>query len=103
MFFTHVNDLVSRSCRIEGENLMYNGDALKYMQEGIPGEYLGLAVKSGFGIRNWGRVTWIGFVTAGQKIQNGIYPVYLYYRKQGILILAYGVSETSGPQGVQSL
>ena len=47
------NDLVSRSRRIEGENLMYNGDALKYMQEGIPGEYLGLDVKSGFGIGNW--------------------------------------------------
>ena len=98
MFFTHVNDLVLRSRRIEGENLTYNGDALKEMQEGIPGEYHGLDVKSGFGIGNWGRVTWIGFVTAGQKIQNGIYPVYLYYRKQGILILAYGISETSGPQ-----
>ena len=32
---------------------MYNEDALKYMQEGIPGEFLGLDVKSGFGLGNW--------------------------------------------------
>ena len=41
------------------------------------------------------RVPWIAFVAPEMKVSRGFYPVYLYYKELGILILAYGVSETS--------
>ena len=47
---------------------------------------------------NWADITWIGFTAKGQEIQKGIYPVFLYYRKVGILILSYGVSATNPPK-----
>jgi 5-methylcytosine-specific restriction protein B len=61
-------------------------------------EYAGLKVKVSFGKGNPARVTWISFLAGGQQISNGIYPFYLYYKKQNILILAYGVSETISPE-----
>src|SRR5205085_484135 len=36
----------------------------------------------------------------GQKVSDGIYPVLLYYKAAGVLILAYGVSETNKPASV---
>ena len=44
------------------------------------------------------RVTYIAFTNYGQIVQNGIYPVILYYRKIHKLIFAYGVSTTSAPK-----
>lgn len=61
-------------------------------------EYAGLKVKVSFGKGNPARVTWISFLAEGQQISNGIYPFYLYYKKQNILILAYGISETISPE-----
>ncbi|WP_051349927.1 McrB family protein [Dyadobacter alkalitolerans] len=60
-------------------------------------QFVGLKVKLSFGKGNPARVTWIAFLAEGQTITNGIYPFYLYYKKQNILILAYGLSETIPP------
>ena len=60
-------------------------------------QFEGLKVKLSFGKGNPARVTWIAFLAEGQTITNGIYPFYLYYKKQNILILAYGLSETIPP------
>ncbi|SKB99221.1 hypothetical protein [Dyadobacter psychrophilus] len=57
----------------------------------------GLKVKLSFGKGNPARVTWIAFLAEGQTITNGIYPFYLYFKKQNLLILGYGLSETIPP------
>jgi 5-methylcytosine-specific restriction protein B len=62
-----------------------------------PKTYRGLQVAVSFGKGNLGRIPWISFLGYGQKTSEGIYPVYLLYRDAGILILAYGISETNPP------
>ena len=57
----------------------------------------GLNVEVSFGKGNAAAIPWIAFTSFGQKVQDGIYPVYLYYKDCEILILAYGVSETTLP------
>jgi len=59
-----------------------------------PKEYGGLAMRVSFGMGAPARVPWIGFLAQGMRIQDGIYPVLLYYKDLKTLILAYGVSET---------
>jgi 5-methylcytosine-specific restriction protein B len=43
-------------------------------------------------------VPWIAFLSENDYVQNGIYPVYLYYKENDLLILAYGVSEKNIPK-----
>jgi hypothetical protein len=62
-----------------------------------PKTYRGLQVSVSFGKGNLGRIPWISFLGYGQKTADGIYPVYLFYRDAGVLVLAYGISETSPP------
>jgi len=59
--------------------------------------YSNLKVKVSFGQGNKARVPWIAFLKENQTVQNGIYPVYLYFKEKKLLILAYGVSETNRP------
>jgi 5-methylcytosine-specific restriction protein B len=59
--------------------------------------FQGLSVKVGFGQGNKARIPWIAFLKESQTVQDGIYPVYLFYKEQRLLILAYGVSETHIP------
>ena len=54
-----------------------------------------LKVKVSFGQGNQAKIPWIAFLNNVDTVQDGIYPVYLYYKDQNILILAYGVSETN--------
>lgn len=70
-------------------------DELKYSH--YIKEYSGLKVKVSFGQGNQARIPWIAFLKEGETVQNGIYPVYLYYKEFKLLILAYGVSETNKP------
>ena len=97
MFHEFVKLLVNNSRRISDEKLIFTGNISK-LSEGFPKTYKGLEVKIGFGKGNWASVTWIGFLAKDQAIRAGIYPVYLYYREEDILILAYGVSETYSPK-----
>jgi 5-methylcytosine-specific restriction enzyme B len=62
-----------------------------------PKQYRGLEVAVSFGTGNFARIPWISFLLPRQKTSDGIYPVYLFYRDTGVLILAYGVSETNKP------
>lgn len=68
---------------------------LKYSQ--YIKEYSGLKVKVSFGQGNQARIPWIAFLKEGETVQNGIYPVYLYYKELNLLFLAHGVSETNKP------
>jgi 5-methylcytosine-specific restriction protein B len=60
-------------------------------------EYSGLKTKVSFGQGNSARIPWIAFLRDGQSVQNGIYPVYLFYKEKELLVLSYGVSETVKP------
>lgn len=61
------------------------------------GAYNGFSVKVSFGVGNFAKIPWIAFLGKGQKVMDGIYPVYLYYKAQRLLVLAYGISETNAP------
>lgn len=61
--------------------------------------FMDLAVKVNTRQANGGRkVPSIAFLGGNNTVQKGIYPVYLYYREAGILILAYGISEARPPE-----
>lgn len=66
-------------------------------KKGFINEYKGLEVKVSFGAGNTARVPWVALLKEPNKVTNGIYPVYLYYKSENILVLAYGVSETDTP------
>lgn len=63
----------------------------------FPNKLEGLKVKISFGKGNPARVPWIAFLAPGQHISGGIYPFYLFYKNQQVLVLAFGVSETLSP------
>ncbi|MBM25529.1 MAG: hypothetical protein CL760_07590 [Chloroflexi bacterium] len=51
-------------------------------------------IKVSFGMGVPANVPWISILGPGVSTSNGYYPVYLFYKKENILILAYGISET---------
>jgi 5-methylcytosine-specific restriction protein B len=63
-----------------------------------PTEYRSLKLSVSFGKGNFARVPWISFLGPRQETQNGIYPVVLYYKDAGWLVVANGVSETETPK-----
>ena len=62
-----------------------------------PSSHSGLTMRVSFGAGNQAHVTWIAFLAKGQSPTKGVYPVYLYYKNDNILILARGVSATNAP------
>ena len=68
-------------------------DNLKW--SAYPKEFLDLRMKVSFGQGVPARVTWISFLAPEMRTSEGFYPVYLFYKKENKLILAYGRSETS--------
>lgn len=59
--------------------------------------YKDLEVVISFGKGAATAVPWIAFIGHNQKVQKGFYPVFLYYKEQGIFILSYGISEPNRP------
>jgi 5-methylcytosine-specific restriction protein B len=64
----------------------------------FPKSYQNLELKVSFGAGNSARVPWIAFLKAPNAVSDGIYPVFLYYKAEKLLILAYGLSETDEPR-----
>jgi 5-methylcytosine-specific restriction protein B len=60
-------------------------------------KYLALDIKISFGQGGAAKIPWISFLASNQTTSNGIYPVYLYFKSQNLLVLAYGVSVTNVP------
>ena len=58
-------------------------------------EFADLKMKVSFGQGVAARVPWISFPAPGMSTSNGYYPVYLYYKEVNLLILSFGISETS--------
>ena len=88
------------------ELINYNSELKKFLEQaktnnlktsGFYSEYNGFSVNVSFGKGNLAKIPWISFPKEPHTTSNGIYPVYLYYKEQNILILAYGVSETNIP------
>lgn len=60
-----------------------------------PKDFLGLKMKVSFGMGAVARVPWMSFFTPEMTTSNGFYPVYLYYKDAGKLVLSFGVSESN--------
>jgi len=63
-----------------------------------PKSYGNLKVKVSFGAGNQAKIPWIALFKEPNKVTDGIYPVYLYFKSIEKLILAYGLSETNNPK-----
>jgi len=55
-------------------------------------------MKVSFGMGALAKIPWIALSAPDMPVSNGYFPVYLYYKEQHILILAYGISETFTPE-----
>lgn len=73
--------------------LQSNTKDLKYAH--YPKKYKDLDMKISFGMGVPARIPWIAFIGNEMLVSNGFYPVYLYYKDLKMLILSYGISETS--------
>ena len=73
-------------------------DASDLRTSDYPGIHKGLKTKVSFGQGTFAKVPWIAFTGYQQEVQEGIYPLLLYYKSLGVLILAYGISETHVPE-----
>ncbi len=73
-----------------------NSDATNFIRKS-KGIYKSLAIEISYGVGRSTAIPWIAFLGNQQKVKEGIYPVFLYYREYNILVLAYGVSETKEP------
>ncbi|MBI2769099.1 MAG: DUF3578 domain-containing protein [Burkholderiales bacterium] len=60
-------------------------------------EYRAFRVKVGFGQGNVARIPWMAWLGNEERVSNGIYPVLLLFREEGVVLLCYGVSETAEP------
>ena len=56
-----------------------------------------LKFKASFGMGAPARVPWMTLLHTGQKTSKGIYPGYLLFKKENILLLTYGTSEENKP------
>jgi hypothetical protein len=59
-----------------------------------PKQWDDMRLRISFGMGAPARVPWIAFIAPEMQVSRGFYPVYLYYKDLGALVLAYGVSET---------
>lgn len=60
-----------------------------------PKEWGSLRFRISFGMGAPAAVPWIAFPDHRLSVSDGYYPVYLYYKEKGVLVLAYGISETN--------
>jgi len=97
---------------IERKTMNFSEQLAKFLAQSENGElttsgyvkhYEDLEVRVSFGQGNQARITWIAFLAYGHTVSNGIYPVYLYFKKNKLLILAYGASESKKPEANWSL
>lgn len=87
---------------IEVANIQITGqgttDEAKYFIQENKTKYNNLNIEISFGIGRASAIPWIALLGYGQKVKDGIYPVFLYYKDYNLLILAYGVSESQKPR-----
>jgi 5-methylcytosine-specific restriction protein B len=74
---------------------------LKYSD--YPKSYRGIDVRVSFGKGNFSKVPWISFTSFGQSTNDGIYPLLLYFKGEGLMVVAYGISEETRPKATWRL
>ncbi|WP_240676172.1 McrB family protein [Botryobacter ruber] len=79
-------------------NFLRQAQSSDLKTKSYPKSFNDLSVQVSFGQGNQARVPWIAFLREGQAVSNGIYPVFLYYRHENLLVLAYGLSDTKEPK-----
>lgn len=98
--------LTSQGFLIRKKEMTYFNELLKFLAQSkiddlrtkhFAPSYNDTEVKVSFGQGNTARIPWISFLIKPNTTSNGIYPVYLYFKKYEVLILAYGISETNKP------
>lgn len=99
LYETHVKPMKSRSDFILTlQKFIIQAQTDNLQKKGFISNYKGLDLKVSFGAGNSAKVPWIAFLKTPNTVTNGIYPVYLYYKSENILILSYGLSETETPK-----
>lgn len=58
---------------------LQQADTVDLKTKAYPKHFAGLQVKVSFGSGNKAQVPWIAFLKKEDRVQDGIYPVYLYY------------------------
>ena len=58
-----------------------------------PREFLDLKMKVSFGQGALAHVPWVALHAPALPVSSGYYPVYLFYKEQNILVLAYGITK----------
>jgi 5-methylcytosine-specific restriction protein B len=79
------------------EKFLVQTQGTKQTTADYPKQYRGLDTKVSFGQGGLSYVPWVSFLGPNQKTSNGIYPVLLFFKKLGVLILAYGISRKEEP------
>ncbi len=89
------------------KNDTYFDELLKFLQQSKSDElkisnykksYQDLKVKVSFGMGFPAKIPWISFLRDDVSTSDGIYPGYLYFKKEKLLILSYCISETNKPK-----
>jgi 5-methylcytosine-specific restriction protein B len=62
-----------------------------------PAFFSGLKLKAGFRRGAAAKIPWVAFLGKDQKVMNGIFPVYYFFKEDHRLVLAYGISEAEKP------
>jgi len=87
--------------------MSYYDELIKFLKQAKTNElktkgylrsYANLKVKVSFGQGYPANIPWISFLAEPYTTADGIYPVYLYYKDEDLLILAHGISETNTPK-----
>jgi 5-methylcytosine-specific restriction protein B len=98
LYVTHIKPTEAKSDFYQALQQFINQSQTDNLQKkGYPKTYKDLDVKVSFGAGNTAKVPWIAFLKNPNAVTYGIYPVFLYYKSDNILILAYGLSETDKP------
>lgn len=95
-----VSTIIPRFIEIANEHIVGQGtrpEANVFVKENRFSAY-GFSVEVSFGIGRSSEIPWIALTDSTQKVTNGIYPVYLYFRHERLLILSYGVSQKNTPK-----
>lgn len=84
---------------IENSIKIKNNDLNNATRIPIVGTYRSHSYKARFGAGKFSRAPWFAFLSHGQEIQRGIYPVILYNTEFNInnFEICYGISETNVP------
>jgi Cdc6-like AAA superfamily ATPase len=84
------------------KEIRFYEDLLKFIDQSKTSEltvssymksFSGLKVVVSFGKGVVAKIPWISFLKDGMSTNNGIYPVYLYFKNENVIVLAYGISE----------